>query len=243
LPLAFQRSSTSSSSSVDPPSSYTELVDKLRTIAQLRQASAVLDYDRMTVMPQAKDTSDLRGAQLSALAAVIHEKATDNSIPLLIDKSLQESNNLCTDQIQLLKLTKRSFEKNYKISAELEKRRTELASLAYSAWVQARKDSDFPSFVPILTDGFDTAMEVAKAHRGVEINHSDHSKNTSLYTEMLDEYEMGMSAERIDDIFSEIETALVPLIQKVLESKSQPKTDALRGTFPIEIKKKSIETL
>ena len=240
LPLAFQRSSTSSSSSVvlDPPSSYTDLVDKLRTIAQLRQASAVLDYDRMTVMPQAKDTSDLRGAQLSTLAAVIHEKSTDNSIPLLIDKSLQESNNLSTDQIQLLKLTKRSFEKNYKISAELEKRRTELASLAYSAWVQARKDSDFPSFVLILKDCFDTAMEVAKAHRGEECNPSDDSKSTSsLYTEMLDEYEMGMSAERIDDIFSEIETALVPLIQKVLESKTQPKTDALRGTFPIEKQK------
>ena len=225
-------------------------------IAQLRQASTVLDYDRMTVMPQSKETSDLRGAQLSALAAVIHEKATDSLIPMLIDESLQASSHyhynhddnnptLSMDQMRLLELTKKSYDKNYRISAELEKRRTELASLAYSAWVQARKDSDFKSFVPILKDCFDTAMEVAKAHRGDDddddAEDNDHSQqtndHTSLYTQMLDEFEMGMAAERIDDIFSNIETALVPLIQQVLDSKAQPKTDALRGTFDIEKQK------
>jgi len=60
---------------------------------------------------------------------------------------------------------------------------------------------------------------------------------------MLDEFEMGMKAERIDAIFAEIEEALVPLIAKVLKSTSGPSTDALRGTFDIDEQKQINEEI
>ena len=219
----------------DVSPSYKDLVEKLKTVTHLRRASAVLDYDRMVLMPSSDDAAASRGAQQSALAAVIHEKATDKSIPELIvraeaDIEQHKEQLHLKDEVRILELTKTSYEKNERIPAELEARRAALASSAYGAWVKARSAGDFSLFSPILKSCFDTAKEMADCHRGGDTS-------IPLYTQMLDEFEMGMKAERIDDIFSEIQSALVPLIAKVLESETPPSTDALKGSFDIEKQK------
>jgi carboxypeptidase Taq len=229
--------------------SYKELTSKLKTVTQLRRASAVLDYDRMVLMPSSDDAAAARGAQQSALAAVIHEKATDLSIPKLIAEAEADIANASTetanavskfkDELRVLELTKQSFLKNARIPADLEAKRAALASSAYGTWVKARKASDFSIFAPVLKDCFDTAKEVARCHRGDD-------KSIPLYTQMLDEFEMGMQAERIDAIFAEIQEALVPLIAKVLKAQEAgiaPSTDALRGAFDIEQQKKMNEDI
>ena len=218
----------------DISSSYKELVEKAKFIKQLDRASAVLDYDRMVSMPSSEAAAASRGAQLAALAAVIHEKATDKSIPELIakaEKDLEDQKESeFKDEKRFLELTKISFQKNERIPAELQARKASLSSSAYSTWVKAREASDFSIFAPVLKDCFETAKEVANCHRGED-------SETALYTQMLDEFEMGMEAERIDAIFSEIQDALVPLISKVLESSTPPSTLPLKGTFDIEKQK------
>ena len=87
----------------------------------------------------------------------------------------------------------------------------------------------FKSFEPILRDCFETAKEIASAKRG--------DADTPLYTQMLDEFETGMSKERIDDVFQQIREALVPLIAMVLASPTAPSTEPLNGKFPIEKQK------
>merc|ERR1712232_1194312 len=82
----------------------------------------------------------------------------------------------------------------------------------------------------VLQECFDVAKEKAGAIRGPE-------KDISLYSQMLDEFEPGMAAERIDDMFNAVQDALVPLIKMVLESKNPPCTDALTGNFPLDIQK------
>jgi carboxypeptidase Taq len=112
-----------------------------------------------------------------------------------------------------------------------------LSSTAYAAWVKARATNDFASFCPVLTDCFETAIETAKALRGSSDETA--ATSTSLYTVLLDEFERGMPVERIDAIFNEIETALVPLLQAVLTSPHPPNVDCLSGntnsrSFPID---------
>ena len=226
---------TSNASKLEDVSpSYKELIEKLKVVTQLRRASAVLDYDRMVLMPSSDDAAAARGAQQSALAAIIHEKATCKSIPELVAKAeadVDKNEGLeMKDELRILELAKKSYEKNERIPAELEAKRAALASSAYTAWVKSRTASDFSLFVPVLNDCFDTAKEIATYHRGEDTS-------IPLYTQMLDEFEMGMKADRIDDIFSEIQNALVPLISKVLKSDTPPSTDALNGTFDIEKQK------
>jgi len=43
-----------------------------------------------------------------------------------------------------------------------------------------------------------------------------------------------MDPQRINDVFDQIQTALVPLIEKVLASPTPPSTAALQGTFPVK---------
>ncbi len=72
---------------------------------------------------------------------------------------------------------------------------------------------------------------------------------------MLDEFETGMSSERIDTLFHEVQSVLVPFIAQVRNSGNQPSLDALssstsssspggkRKLFPIPAQKEASRTI
>jgi len=214
-----------SSSSID---AYSTVVSKLQTITQLQRVKSILSYDQLVFMP--KNASADRGAQMSALAALLHEKTTDPSLREALQLAQNEMiDSKDTDAKRLLEIEQKQLEENERLSTELVAKVASLESSAYSAWATAKSNNDFASFSPILKECFDTAMEVSAAKRG--------DSDISLYTKMLDEFETGMSQDRIDEIFGEIRKALVPLIAQVLESKHKPSTDSLFGTFDIETQK------
>ena len=64
---------------------YKELVLRLQKITNLKHSQAVLNYDQLVFMPQSERASAARGAQLAALASVIHEKSTSTEIKELLD--------------------------------------------------------------------------------------------------------------------------------------------------------------
>jgi carboxypeptidase Taq len=220
--------------------SYKELIGKLQTITQLRQASAVLDYDRMVLMPSSDGAAASRAGQQSALASVIHEKSTDPSIGELVKAAELDLEDSDKEEKKVLDLTRKAFEKNEVISPELEGKRAALSSSAYAAWAKARSADDYSMFEPILGDCFKTMKQFAEAYRSTDAKY----ESEPLYSIMLDEFEMGMKASRIDDIFGEIEDALVPLIRKVLgPSATPPRDDALNGKFDIASQKKVNEEI
>lgn len=216
--------------------SYKQLLEKLRTLTQLKRVSGLLDYDQMVMMPQSDDTAQQRGLQQSALATIIHEKATEPVIRELYEQSLKDLDTI-DDNIhknrdeRILKLAKKSYEKKILIPSSLEAKRAQLSSSAYSTWVKAREAKDFNLFSECLEDCFSTAKELASALQ------TNDTVKKSLYTQMLDEYEMGMDGARIDEIFAAIETALKPLIAEIFASEHSPSTLALQGNFDIEKQK------
>jgi len=70
--------------------SYATLLTKLNAICQLKRCQSVLTYDQMVFMPKNPQMAAERGAQLSALAGLIHEKSTDKEILWLIEKSMED---------------------------------------------------------------------------------------------------------------------------------------------------------
>jgi carboxypeptidase Taq len=235
----------------DISDSYKTLVTKLRVITQLNRAQSVLGYDRMVFMSSDPETAKERGEQSSALAAIIHERSVDPEIKILIEKSQEDlkearrsslfpssggdgsdpSIPLFAEEERLLELEYKSFVENERIPAELAAKEAALSSTAYGAWMKAKTDNDFASFEPVLKDCFDTAKEVAQAKRG-------DNNSTSVYTQMLDQFEMGLPADRIDEVFGEIQGALVPLIARVTASPCRPSTDPLHGSFTVEAQRK-----
>jgi carboxypeptidase Taq len=207
---------------------YAKLITKLETITRLEQCSSVLSYDRAVFMPD--NAGPDRGAQLAALAGLLHKEKTNPEIKLLLQQ-IKEAELADEDEKRLIELEKKAMEENERISPELAARVAALESECYAAWVKARQAKDFPAFAPLLQKGFETAIEVATAKRG-------DNTDISIYTQMLDQYEVGMPQNRIDEIFNEIQSALVPLTEKVLNSPYQPNSDVLKGEFPIEKQQK-----
>jgi carboxypeptidase Taq len=245
---------TSSTEVIDDESSaYRQLVAKLETITQLSRASAVLSYDQLVFMPS-KAASE-RGSQLAALATIIHERKTDPTLLSLMEESLRElsfqnqhdgtnknknNNNNDDDALRWIELERKAFIENQNIPTELAAKAASLGSSAYSDWITAKQAKDFAMFVPTLQDCFDTSMALAKAKRGDNNNNNNNNNNnidddpSSLYGQMLDEFEVGMSQGRIDTIFDEVKEALVPLIGKVLQSKTEPSVGPFEGVFDVE---------
>ena len=210
--------------------SYQKLLTKLQSITHLQRVQAVLGYDQLVFMPQAASAE--RGNQLSALAGLIHEQTTNPELKDLIGQALRDvdtAGSEDTDAKRLLELEQKAYEENERISADLAAKAASLGSTAYTAWTTARENDDFDAFAPVLEECFETAMELSKAKRG--------NAERDLYSQMLDEYEVGMPQDRIDEIFGEIQEALVPLIQRVLESSYQPSTDPLMGDFNVDAQK------
>jgi len=130
--------------------SYASLLDKLRTITHLNHASSVLNYDRQVFMSQTDKTSAARGKQMATLATILHEKSTDPEIGTLIEKAMEDLNELttsCDDEKKvneedlktakrILELEKRDYDKRICIPSELAARKAKLEASANHAWVQ-----------------------------------------------------------------------------------------------------------
>ena len=192
-------------------------------------------------MSSSERTSVARGKQLAVLATIAHEKATDPQLGKLIDQAtadLQDLSSTCsnaqsenlTTAKRILELEKKSYTKSTCIPVELAAHKAALEASAYSAWVKARENNDFASFAPSLKDCFDTAKKIAELQRG-------DNKDIGLYSQMLDEFEMGMAADRIDMLFKEVQDALVPFIAKIRASDNAPSLKPLKGKFPIDAQK------
>lgn len=192
------------------------------------RASSVLNYDQLVFMPSSAAAD--RGAQMSALAGVLHGMKTDSDLKELLERVLeldnQQPGDLDEDALKLIALERKDFVENERVPAALATKAAGLSSSAYGDWVAARENKDFAAFALTLRECFDTAMEMAKAKLG-----EDDSK--TLYDQMLDQFEVGMGQARIDEIFEEVQSALVPLIANVLASPSKPSSEPLKGTFDI----------
>jgi carboxypeptidase Taq len=153
----------------------------LKTITHLQRASAFLGYDQLVFMPQHADTSIEHGAQMAALASVIHKTSTNPKLLEWMDQAMIDLNNIkdedgdanngLEEEASILELEHKSFLETQCVPTELASKAAMLSSSAYSAWVNARKASDFSMFAPILQGCFETSMAINKAKRG----DTDHS--------------------------------------------------------------------
>ncbi|EJK47786.1 hypothetical protein THAOC_33477 [Thalassiosira oceanica] len=205
--------------------------------ATLSEPSTAIKFaDESSNFKELKRTSSARGKQLAVLATIAHEKSVDPRIGELLAASTKDL-EACDKEIEdlddakrILELEKADYQKRICIPKELAAKKAELEASAYSAWVKARQDNDFAAFAPALGDCFDLAKEIAALKRG--------DNDISLYSQMLDEFEMGMQGTRIDELFAEVQSALVPFIARIRASEDKPSLDPLRGKFDVDAQKK-----
>ncbi|CAM9756671.1 unnamed protein product, partial [Hapterophycus canaliculatus] len=100
----------------------------------------------------------------------------------------------------------RDYNHETRKSAELAAREADVEARAYAAWVSARKEGDWGAFAPLMEEIVSVKRDVAEATR---------PELGGAYEGCLDQFERGMSTERLREVFGELKAGLVPLLKAI----------------------------
>ena len=188
-------------------------------IRDLEHTAALLDWDQQTFMPVNAEPD--RVCQLTTIAGIIHEKMTSPVFADLLESADRECRNSPPDSMEacLIRRLHRDFERQLKVPPALVKQLAEASALAHGAWMQAREQSHFPLFAPHLERLLELRRQYAALFAPYE----------HIYDPLLDHFEEGFTAARLDPLFAELRNKLVPLFQKIVAN--QPEAACPAGIY------------
>lgn len=201
--------------------SLTELKARLREIADLRAAAAVLDWDQATYMPQGG--AQARGRQSALLSRLAHERWISAEIGKLLDRLTRYGESLPADHDDacLIRVARRRYEKAIRVPADYVARAGAHSAASYDAWTRARPANDFAAMVPYLEQTLDLSREYSgffAPYGHIADPHIDHADE-------------GMTTISVRAVFDALRRELVPLVRAICD---QPVADdsCLRQMFP-----------
>jgi carboxypeptidase Taq len=201
-----------------------DLKGRLAEITDLRRAEAVLSWDQNVMMP--RGGAQARAEQLATLDKLAHELFVSDEVGNLIEelKPYAESLDYDSDDASLIRRTARDYEKAHRVPPELSAEITRAGAIAYEAWIDARRESDFKKFLPYL----ETNVELK--HRYVEC----FEKTDETYDVLLDDFEEGMKTAEVRQVFDQLKAELLPFIAEIQEHQDAVDDSCLHGSFPPE---------
>ncbi|MCL7455084.1 MAG: carboxypeptidase M32 [Anaerolineae bacterium] len=203
---------------------FEELIARLGEIADFNNAAGVLSWDQQTYMPPGAIRA--RAQQLTTLRRTAHERFTSDEIGQLLDDLEPQVAELepGSYEASLIRVTRRDYDRQRKLSADLVARLTRTTALAREAWERARKASDFALFLPHLDEILDLSVEIAEA-----LGYEDR-----IYDALLDRFEPGLKTARIEALFAEMKAGLVPLGQAIAGQQGRADDTFLHQDFPVD---------
>jgi carboxypeptidase Taq len=196
------------------------LRERLAEGHDLRSAAGVLGWDQRVMMPPLG--TEARAEALATLGRIAHERFVDPEVGRLLDDlvPLEESLPHDSDDASLIRVTRRDWEKARRVPAGLRVEMTRAAARGHHAWVEARRNDDFASFLPYLRENVELKRRYIECFEWSD----------SPYTPLLDDFEPGMTTTEVREVFDVLRPALAELVREA------PEVDAhfLHGTFPID---------
>jgi carboxypeptidase Taq len=193
-----------------------KLIAELQTLSKYGSALAVLGWDEEVNLPS--KAHEFRGEVNALLSSDLHKRFTDDELYKLVT-SLDGSKNLSTEQMVIVRETKRDIELSRKLPADFVEKMALLTTQAFSAWVDARKKKDFKIFEPVLTKIIEMKKKEAELL----------GYKQSPYDALLDEFEPGLTVETLDGL-------LPPLAEDInkLLSKAKAPLDLPKIKYPLD---------
>lgn len=202
-----------------------EFFDLLKRISHYREAVALMHWDSRTGAP--KNGSEDRAESIGQLSTDIFNIQTSDRMKELIDALYERFDDLAEDTKKAVELAKKEYEENKKIPEAEYREYVILCSKAETAWEEAKGKSDFSLFAPYLEE----LVEYNK--RFIEYwGYEEHP-----YNALLDLFEPGVTVKVLDQLFSELKEAIIPLIKQVSASENKPDTSFISEVFPKEKQK------
>jgi carboxypeptidase Taq len=201
-----------------------QLRERTGELADLGRVSGLLDWDQQTMMPPQGAAGRAEGR--ATLERIHHAIFVSPETGELLEAAEAALNGADpdSDEARLIANTKRQREKALRVPTELTAEIARASSLGQEAWIQARADSDFAAFVPYLEHNVELLRQYVGCFDGYE----------SAYDVLLDDFEPGMKATQVADLFDELKAELVPMIATLAEHAGRVDETAIQGTFPLD---------
>jgi carboxypeptidase Taq len=199
-----------------------ELLGRLHEMADLQALAALAQWDQHTAMPPG--AAEVRGHQMATLEGLLHERWTAARMGTLLDEleSTAKQANFTAADHGLIHSVRRGYNRMAKLPRTLveEMARTNAGSI--EAWVKARRQNDFASFAPWLQRTLNLQREVADRVGFTE----------TRYDALLDEYEPGLTARKVESLFAPVREVSTTLLQRIQNSGHTVDASCLQGYFP-----------
>jgi carboxypeptidase Taq len=194
------------------------ILDKYKDLWALSYTSAVAGWDLETYMPPRG--SSARGEALGRLSTIHQKLFLDKDFVALIHKASEEKD--LTDQEKgVVRVLLHSLKFYEKIPSKFLEDYSLLTSKASVVWREAKNTNNFKLFEPDLTKIFKMNREMADLL----------GYGATPYDALLDQYEEGLTSDKVGPFFEEIKEPLVNLLDKIKRS------DLFQIHHPLEIAK------
>lgn len=225
--------------SIPRPSAMDLLEKRFARIAAVNGACGILSWDYQTMMPEG--ASEGRGEQMATLSVIAHEMLTAVEVGDWLAEAAEELEEARAKgevvdpwRVANLREMKAAHAHATAVPADLVEATTKATTACEMVWRKARADSDFKALLPTLTTLLDRVRETAAAKAT--------AFGLSPYDALLDEYDPGNRAERVDAVFGPLAEFLPGLIDQVIEHQAREaargvEATAPAGPFPVEAQK------
>jgi carboxypeptidase Taq len=181
---------------------YTKYKTTIQKIADIKYASAVLQWDQETYLP--KKGNDARGRQIATLNELAHEQFTHDEFGELL-KELSTKENLDKKELKNVQLSLEDFTKYKKLPSSFVRQMSETVNKSFHAWIQARKENNFAIFEKPLQQIIDLKKQEAEY-----IEYEQHP-----YDALMNDYDKGLTTKIVDKLFADLRPQLSDLLAKI----------------------------
>lgn len=188
---------------------YEEYTSRMKKIADVRHAAAVLQWDEETYLPS--KGAAFRGQQLATLSEIAHEWSIDPALGELM-KTLKERDDLDEPGKRNITLSLEDYTRQQKFTPAFIRLLSETTSHCFHTWIKARNANSFALF----REDLDKMIELKKQE--AELAGYEHHP----YNALLDQYEKGATVTLLDNAFNQVRQPLKDLLDKIL---AQPAVD------------------
>jgi carboxypeptidase Taq len=185
---------------------YEEYREKMKKVADVQFASALLNWDQETYMPP--KGARFRAQQLSTLAGISHELATAPELGKLLDE-LSNDQSLTEKERRNIRQSLKNFRDNQKYSTAFVQEMSRTISETFQAWQQAKSSGDFSIYAPHLKK-----LVALKRKEAEILGYKEHP-----YDALLDIYEPGARTRDLETLFSDVREKLVRFVKKIADKK------------------------
>ena len=182
---------------------YQQYESYLQNIADVKYASAVLQWDQETYLPP--QGQQARGRQITTLGDIAHQQGTSPTLGLLL-QSLALQPGLTVQQAANVLHSTYDYNRNIKLPLPFVSTLSKAINTSYHAWVQAKQQHNFALFEQPLQ-----AIIELKRQEADYLGYTHHP-----YDALLNDYDKGLTTLTVDKLFAHLTAELTPLLQKIM---------------------------